>query len=106
MSTVCTGCGWDAPVCRCDEIYADEWDEDYCDEEDDDGIDGNCCGWFSEHDENRFICGAIGSEDCDFGCRNRWMLGMTPDEAEAEECERIAKEMRHAEWLKLKDFAP
>jgi hypothetical protein len=88
-----------------DDFYDDE--PDYDDEpEDDDGIGGNCSGWFSEHDENRFVCGAIGSEDCDFCCLNRWMLGMTPDEAEAVEVQRWAAEERHREWLKLKDYAP
>lgn len=72
---VCFYCGY--PDCRCD----DEDDEDET---------ANCSGYFSEHDGGRFICGAVGSEDCDWCSCYDW-LGKTAEEVEQEELDEMEK---------------
>ena len=77
---VCTGCGCVAHSCRCDEFddevcmhcgRANCW----CDDEPE-GLEEECHGWF---DAGVFVCGAVGSEDCDECACNAW-LGLTEKE--------------------------
>jgi hypothetical protein len=49
-----------------------ESDDDRFEDEDDEA-DANCSGWF---DQGVFVCGAVGSEDCDC-CPNYSWLGKT-----------------------------
>lgn len=68
--SVCTYCGY--PDCRCDDP---DDDDDELDEIDDDMYD--CHGWFDGHGKSAvFMCGAVGSEDCDECPCYRW-LGLT-----------------------------
>lgn len=60
------------------EYEYDEPDEFW---EDDEDIDDQCCGYF-EMGSGRFVCGAVGSEDCDWCKCNDW-LGLTSDEVDA-----------------------
>lgn len=76
----CAVCGFDAVSCRCDESE-DEMD-DFPDDEPDDESE-NCSGWFEEG-SGRFVCGAVGSEDCD-SCPHYDWLGKTVEEVDAEE---------------------
>lgn len=78
QDTRCRGCGWDAPVCRCDELQdfdddcePDEWEEHMQD----------CHGFFEQQIAGPavFVCGAAGSEDCDECMCNPW-LGLTERE--------------------------
>ena len=52
-----------------DEIVEHQYDENEPDEFEE--AIGNCCGWFEEGENGRFVCGAAGSEDCDFDCPYR-----------------------------------
>lgn len=56
-------------------VYADDYDEDDFDEPEDE-----CYGWFEEG-SGRFVCGAVGSEDCDCCPCYNW-LGLTSDEVD------------------------
>lgn len=86
--------------------YDDYNDEpDYDDEPDEfEEAMSNCHGWHQDQ-TGPFVCGAVGSEDCD-ECPFYRDLGMTPDEIEERDMEEICEELRHAEWLKLRRFAP
>jgi hypothetical protein len=65
----------------------------------------NCHGWFENNSKGHFVCGAVGSEDCD-ECPFYRDLGMTAIAVEDRDNEEICEVLRHEEWLKLKDFAP
>jgi hypothetical protein len=51
----------------------------------------DCCGHFSG---GVFMCGAAGSEDCDFECPFSRDLGLTVEQIEAREDEEIAAELQ------------
>jgi len=80
--------------------------DDYDDEEPDEYEEamGNCHGWH-EDQTGHFVCGDVGSEECDECPFNR-DLGMTPEELEERDNEEMCEELRHEEWLKLRKFAP
>lgn len=59
----------DADEPELDDYEPDEWEEEL----------DNCHGWF---DDGRFVCGAVGSEDCDECPCNDW-LGLTSAEIDA-----------------------
>lgn len=79
-----------------DEMYPDEEPDEY-----EEAL-GNCHAFV---DGDVFVCGAVGSEDCDECPFNR-DLGMTATEVEDRDNEEMCEMLRHEEWLKLKDFAP
>lgn len=90
------------------ELEAIDWYEpDYDDEEPDEYEEalGNCHGWFENLGAGHFMCGAVGSENCD-SCPFYRDLGMTAVEVENRDNEEICEQLRHEQWLKLKDFAP
>lgn len=64
-----------------DEIVEHEYDENEPDELEE--AMSNCCGWFEEGENGRFVCGAAGSEDCDWECPFSRDIGMTPEEIDA-----------------------
>lgn len=69
--TVCFYCGF--ITCRCDEM--DDDDEPELDEDEEAMYD--CHGFFdSQRADSQFMCGAVGSEDCDECPMNKW-LGLT-----------------------------
>jgi hypothetical protein len=86
-----------------DEMYPDEEPDEEPDEYEE--AMGNCHGWFENNGKGAFMCGAVGSEDCD-ECPFYRDLGMTAAEVEDRDNEEIFEQLRHEEWLKLKDFAP
>ena len=57
--------------------YFEDHDDGYDEEEE---ADANCCGWF---DQGVFVCGAVGSEDCDC-CPNYSWLGKTSKQIDEE----------------------
>lgn len=57
--------------CRCD------WDDDIDDDGDPEGLEEDCHGYFeSQSPDAVFVCGAVGSEDCDECACYTW-LGLT-----------------------------
>jgi hypothetical protein len=86
-----------------DEMYPDKEPDEEPDEYEE--AMGNCHGWFEDEGNGAFMCGAVGSEDCD-ECPFYRDLGMTAAEVEDRDNEEICEVLRHEEWLKLKDFAP
>lgn len=76
--SVCTYCGY--PDCRCDDV------DDLDDDGDPEGPEEECHGWF---DAGVFVCGAVGSEQCDECSCYSW-LGLTSKEIdELEESEDV-----------------
>jgi hypothetical protein len=71
----CDECGWPVQQCACmdveelddDDYEPDEWEEEMAD----------CHGYFESQSPNAvFVCGAVGSEDCDECPCYAW-LGLT-----------------------------
>lgn len=73
----CTGVPLPAGFyCRLRQEEADRYDDsedDRFEDEEEEEADANCMGWF---DQGVFVCGAVGSEDCDC-CPNYSWLGKT-----------------------------
>ena len=71
------------------EIVEHEYDENEPDEFEE--AIGNCCGWFEEGENGRFVCYAAGSEDCDWECPFSRDIGMTAEEIEARDEQEYAE---------------
>lgn len=83
---MCNRCGMESCACDCDR-YDDQLDDDY-DEEPDEYEEalGNCSGFM---DGGYFVCGAAGSEECDWECPFSGDLGKSAKELEDEAGEEV-----------------
>ena len=73
--------------------YDDYFDEPEFDEEGDEYEEamGNCHGWFENNGKGSFVCGAVGSEDCD-ACPFYRDLGLTAKQVEDRDMEEMTSD--------------
>lgn len=86
IGSMCDRCGMEMCACDCDRSD-DHLDSDYDEELDEyEEALGNCSGFM---DDGFFVCGAAGSEDCDWECPFSGDLGKSREELEREAGQEI-----------------